>query len=309
MESGSARNPLLACTPTICAVVCYAAGAEMPSAYGRQIVCVRACVRVRVEGWGVGREGVGGRAILRLLRHACTVASADGSRGHAIELTLNSPVHMHVVTVLDLESLHDAASSPTYIRYFIGPHALRKAAVPFLGGPMHKLPALYAAASPIEQIHADVPPMLLIHGDNDGTVPVSQSREMARALSAAGLEPCLIEVAGWDHFAMNGPVQAPGQETGQKRGQEMGLEIGQGGDGLEDGGRYHGGQSRQGTARAYERKEASHTTEQASGTTTMVPEAETDYDAALSEKQFVHEGEMMDFLRVRMRLPRVPDMK
>ena len=66
----------------------------------------------------------------------------------------------------------------------------------FLGGSPSQVPASYAAASPIDHISPADPPMLLIHGREDPLIPVSQSREMAQALTAAGVRNQLILVRG-----------------------------------------------------------------------------------------------------------------
>eukprot|EP01051_Picozoa_sp_SAG22_P016326 SAG22_NODE_2285_length_2757_cov_1.902935_1_plen_211_part_00 len=66
-------------------------------------------------------------------------------------------------------------------------------------------PELFRGASPSAHLHSRVPPMLLIHGDEDDIVPVGQSRGMAAALAGAGLEHRLLEVRGGVHFGMNGP--------------------------------------------------------------------------------------------------------
>ena len=53
--------------------------------------------------------------------------------------------------------------------------------------------------------------MLLIHGNNDEVVPVSQSRAMAAKLESLGLEPVLLEIEGGPHFEMNGSQPFPEQ--------------------------------------------------------------------------------------------------
>jgi acetyl esterase/lipase len=60
-------------------------------------------------------------------------------------------------------------------------------------------PALLAAASPLDYVTAGAPPFLLIHGDSDGLVPLSQSELLADALTEAGVRHELITVAGADH--------------------------------------------------------------------------------------------------------------
>jgi len=70
------------------------------------------------------------------------------------------------------------------------------AAAQFLGGSPEQVPANYVAASPIDHVAADDPPMLLVHGLQDPLIPVSQSEEMAQALTAAGVRNQLILVPG-----------------------------------------------------------------------------------------------------------------
>ena len=60
-------------------------------------------------------------------------------------------------------------------------------------------PVLLAAASPLGYVTAEAAPFLLIHGDSDGLVPLSQSELLAAALSAAGIRNELIAVEGADH--------------------------------------------------------------------------------------------------------------
>jgi len=47
-------------------------------------------------------------------------------------------------------------------------------------------PELYQSASPLTYVHADSPPMLILHGTADKTVDVSQSEKFAEALKAKG---------------------------------------------------------------------------------------------------------------------------
>jgi acetyl esterase/lipase len=70
------------------------------------------------------------------------------------------------------------------------------AAAQFLGGSPEQVPANYIAASPIDHIAPDDPPMLLIHGLQDNVIPVSQSEEMQAALTAAGVRNELFLVDG-----------------------------------------------------------------------------------------------------------------
>jgi len=76
------------------------------------------------------------------------------------------------------------------------------AVVDFLG--RHPDDDLYAAANPIERLPLSVP-SLLIHGDADDTVPVTQSRAFNAAAVAAGDASDLHVLAGADHFELVDP--------------------------------------------------------------------------------------------------------
>ncbi|MDE2435767.1 MAG: alpha/beta hydrolase [Sphingomonadales bacterium] len=57
----------------------------------------------------------------------------------------------------------------------------------------------FAWASPVTYIDAKDPPFLLIHGTEDKTVPVGQSREAEAAFKAAGVPVQAIYIPGVDH--------------------------------------------------------------------------------------------------------------
>lgn len=69
----------------------------------------------------------------------------------------------------------------------------------FLGGQPTEVPGRFEAASPIQHVSADDPPVLLIHGTADPIVPVSQSRQMASALGDAGVSHQLAILPGAGH--------------------------------------------------------------------------------------------------------------
>ena len=66
-----------------------------------------------------------------------------------------------------------------------------------------------AAASPVTYVDPQDPPMLLIVGDDDRTVPHRQTLEMADRLKAAGVPHEVIVMPGIGHnFEGKTPVQA-----------------------------------------------------------------------------------------------------
>lgn len=60
-------------------------------------------------------------------------------------------------------------------------------------------PGRYRALSPLDNIHADSPPMLLVHGSRDTLVPIAEAHQFAAALAAAGRPVDLVEVDGAEH--------------------------------------------------------------------------------------------------------------
>jgi acetyl esterase/lipase len=58
---------------------------------------------------------------------------------------------------------------------------------------------LYWEASPVNHVSPDDPPFLLLHGDEDKTVPYQQSEIMEAALRKAGVPVKLIRVPGGGH--------------------------------------------------------------------------------------------------------------
>lgn len=69
-----------------------------------------------------------------------------------------------------------------------------------LGGPIEQRLALAAEASPINHVSASSPPFLLIHGANDGIVPLEQSQALLHELEQAKVEARLIVVPGKRHW-------------------------------------------------------------------------------------------------------------
>lgn len=69
------------------------------------------------------------------------------------------------------------------------------------------------AISPINRVRAGMPPVLLLHGDADVTVPIQQSLNFQRRLKSAGV-PCeLITLPGAPHGLLEWQKIAPGYEA------------------------------------------------------------------------------------------------
>jgi dipeptidyl aminopeptidase/acylaminoacyl peptidase len=68
-----------------------------------------------------------------------------------------------------------------------------------LGGPVQENKDKAAKANPITYVTKDTAPFLILHGDQDKTVPYSQSELLAEALKKAGVEVRLVKVEGAGH--------------------------------------------------------------------------------------------------------------
>lgn len=68
-----------------------------------------------------------------------------------------------------------------------------------LGGPLAQKQELLRLANPITFITPDDPPFLIMHGEKDSVVPVSQSHLLHEALAAAGVESKLHVVPNGEH--------------------------------------------------------------------------------------------------------------
>ena len=89
---------------------------------------------------------------------------------------------------------HDAADSPESR---------------FVGGPIQDHPDNARAANPITYVTADDPPMLLMHGEKDLSVPFNQSELLHAALEKAGVESRLYKVVDADHGFRNATQDTP----------------------------------------------------------------------------------------------------
>lgn len=69
----------------------------------------------------------------------------------------------------------------------------------FLGAAPSEVPDRARRGSPITHVDATDPPMLLVHGTRDGTVPIEQARRMKQRLAAAKVPVTLVPVDGARH--------------------------------------------------------------------------------------------------------------
>jgi alpha-L-fucosidase 2 len=100
-----------------------------------------------------------------------------------------------------MAALRDPPLAPKAVVAFYAPWDLEKIASQSLYLPAPYRQALTAVRrlSPIHHVRAGMPPFLLIHGDADMLVPFEQSKEMCRAIRAAGGACDLVVVKGGTH--------------------------------------------------------------------------------------------------------------
>ena len=78
-----------------------------------------------------------------------------------------------------------------------------------LGGPAEQNKTKAIAASPITYVSKDDAPFLIIHGENDFSVPASQGELLAAALKAAGVETTLEITPRGHSVGLGGPTLRP----------------------------------------------------------------------------------------------------
>jgi acetyl esterase/lipase len=81
------------------------------------------------------------------------------------------------------------------------------------GGPVAEKKELAARASPVTHVSKMAVPFLIVHGDEDKSVPLQQSEELNEALKKAGVESTLYVIKGAGHGDPAFRSQAPAALT------------------------------------------------------------------------------------------------
>lgn len=94
---------------------------------------------------------------------------------------------------------HDRQKPADLTQVCIDPALADSPSAMLLGGSGPGVGELARKASPIMHVSEDDPPFLIMHGDEDGVVPLDQSRAFAKALKAAGVKVNLVILKGAGH--------------------------------------------------------------------------------------------------------------
>ena len=137
---------------------------------------------------GVFGISAGGHLAL-LLGLTAHVAKLEGTGGWNNESS-------KVQCVVDLCGPTDLANWPNYAGASPEVHAITEA---FFGGNPETHHALAVEASPVTYVQKGEPPILMMHGDRDTLVPVSQSEELYSRLKADGNDVTLKIAKGVGH--------------------------------------------------------------------------------------------------------------
>jgi pectinesterase len=86
----------------------------------------------------------------------------------------------------------------------------------FIGGSFDALRAAYERASPVAHVSAATPPVLLAHGESDGTVPFLQAEYMMEALTRRRRDATLIRVRDAGHSLASGSADPPESHTWER---------------------------------------------------------------------------------------------
>ena len=89
-----------------------------------------------------------------------------------------------------------------------GVKANTQATTGLIGGSVKDQPEQWKAASCSTHVSQDDPPFLLIHGDKDTTVPLSESTELQKQLKAVGVSCELVTVTNAGHGLNSKPGEA-----------------------------------------------------------------------------------------------------
>ena len=150
----------------------------------------------RIGVWGFSAGG----HLAALLGTSGGVPELEGG-GDNLNVSSRVQAVLAVAAPIDfLRLYHDLSAAPTEKT----PKLLAEIRM-LMGGPIEEHKTTAIQASPLQYVSKDDPPFLIIHGEEDRTVPVSQCQLLAEALKHAGVETTL-EIANGRGHGVGGPA-------------------------------------------------------------------------------------------------------
>ena len=147
----------------------------------------------------VGGDSAGGH--LALLVGLCQDADILGGDPHP-------DVSSRVCAVVDIYGPTDLVPL-----FEIAPWHMKPLLTDLTGGTPKENPDVWARASPINHVRPDAPPILILHGDRDTTVPYRQSVILAERCRDRGAACSLARVRGAGHGWISIPYGQTNQST------------------------------------------------------------------------------------------------
>ncbi len=133
---------------------------------------------------GVTGGSAGGHLAL-LVGLTDPTSKLEGDSGHPEQSSRVQAV-VNVFGPTDMAACHEKSSVAWIFRLF-------------MGGTPEEVGGQYKAASPINYVTEDDPPVLTLHGDQDALVPVEQARMLDQKMKATGVSHTLIVFEGQGH--------------------------------------------------------------------------------------------------------------
>jgi acetyl esterase/lipase len=155
-------------------------------------------LRAHADDYGYSADRMGITGVSSGAHLAALVGLTNGSAPHEGDVGGNLDVSSDVQAIV---SYFGASNLTTILAQStpLGLNVREPALELLLGGPVEEKINLARFGSPVFQVDADDPPMLLLHGDQDPQMPINQTHELQGAAEEFGLDVAFEVVHGSGH--------------------------------------------------------------------------------------------------------------